>query len=364
MKIGIITMHRILNYGSVLQAYALQKALSKLNYESEIIDYAFPPKSKRSYWLSFKHFIYRIRFKTIFNRSKASYFKEFIHDNLKLSKNTYNTQSLKQAQFDYDIYMTGSDQVWNPRWTGIDTSFLLSFVKDSHKKIAYGASFACKTIPEKLKSTYTDLLSKYKHITVRERSGSFITKNLLGNEATVVCDPTLLLSPQDYHNLSKKSNIKIEEPYILVYNLGYMFNPYPQINDTILKIKSLLKFKVVYIGSPLEKCDDTCLSFENLGPCEFLWLFEHSEFVITSSFHGVAFATIFNKPLLAAVKKEDGDDRISSLLSFVGNHNAAFQYQQIPSYSKDQLLKLKCDIKKKELLRNQSLHILQNIINN
>lgn len=133
----------------------------------------------------------------------------------------------------------------------------------------------------------------------------------------VVCAPTLLLEAKDYAPLAAKSKIKIEEKYILVYVLDYMFNPYPYIFNIVRKVKETLSCKVIYLGkNSIEQSDSSAVFLGNeAGPLEFLYLVKHASFVITTSFHGTAFATLFGIPLLAIVSHDKtSDDRIQTLL--------------------------------------------------
>ena len=183
-----------------------------------------------------------------FSKKKEGYFKAFHKQFLALSDKTYTRESILSDPPAYDLYMTGSDQVWNPLWMKDDTNFLLSFVRNE-KKISYASSFAVDVIPEESKPVYKKYLQEYKHITVRENSGEKIVKDLLdGQETPVVCDPTLLLDQEDYIKIAKKPRLDIHDPYLLVYILDYMFNPFPEVNNIVRNVAETLGLPVVYIG--------------------------------------------------------------------------------------------------------------------
>lgn len=330
MRLGIITMHRVLNCGSALQAYALQKVLDNNGFKNEIIDYEFPPKSplierivkKLRFW------IYKLRSKTLFKKYKIWYFNKFFNEFVHLSEKRYNKNNIVLTNNIYDIFLTGSDQVWNPNWTKDDTSFLLSFTDDNKLICSYASSFTIDSIPDNFKHIYQKYLSRYKFILVRESSGVNIVKELTGKQAELVLDPTLLLSKSEYHKLSIKSKINIQEPYILVYILTYMFNPFPYVNNIVEKIHNKIGGKVVYIESGKHfTYQKNCICIDNIGPCEFVSLFENASFIITSSFHGTAFASIFNKPLISIVKSfNDIDGRIPTLLKLINGENSIVEY--------------------------------------
>lgn len=321
MRIGIITMHRVQNFGSALQAYALQKKLFLEGFDNRIIDYLY---SYSDYEPNFFEYLFnKIRFlsKVILNHppcfSRFYYFrKKFLRTTLKeYTKNELSTGQPPK----FDIYMTGSDQVWNCRFTNGDSNFLLKFAPKNAPRLAFGSSFASTELQEAYKPMYKEELAKYNCIFVREKSGIDIVTDLLGEKTwvDVVCDPTLLLEAKDYAPLAAKSKIKIEEKYILVYVLDYMFNPYPYIFNIVRKVKETLSYKVIYLGkNSIDQSDSSAIFLGNeAGPLEFLYLVKHASFVITTSFHGTAFATLFGIPLLAMVSHDKtSDDRIQTLL--------------------------------------------------
>lgn len=363
MKIGIITMHRVLNFGSALQAYALQQALLKLGYDNEIIDYVFPHETDVPLLMRANLFlrkkIYEMRTGAFFVKKKEGYFKAFRKQFLALSDKTYTRESILSDPPAYDLYMTGSDQVWNPLWMKDDINFLLSFVRNK-KKISYASSFAVDAIPEESKPIYRKYLQEYKHITVRENSGEKIVKELLdGRETPVVCDPTLLLDQEDYIKIAKKPRLDIHGPYLLVYILDYMFNPFPEVNNIVRNVAETLGLPVVYIGGKYTVYDSHCLSIEHIGPCEFIWLFQHAKFVITTSFHGTAFATVFEKPLLAVVKTDnDKDGRVTTLMKNVGNEKAITSFTSHINYDRRKLYQFKANTLKYKKHRVMSLRQL------
>lgn len=331
MKVGIITMHKVLNLGSALQAFALQKYLLRQNIANEIIDYEFPPKEKllTRINLQLRFILYQIRTGILFKKSDKRYFNDFYKNHFRLSKKRYNVANIKRTNEIYDIFLTGSDQVWNPNGTKDDTSFLLSFVDDDKPKISYAASFTINSLPKKYKSVYKHFLDRYKHISVRERSGVDIVRQLTGKQADIVLDPTLLLDKEEYRVISKKPRTYINEPYILVYILSYMYNPFPDINDIVRKVQEKMGgVNVVYIGcGHFSAYSSECITLSNFGPCEFLWLLDHASFVVTTSFHGTVFASLFHKPLISAVKSmSDIDGRMPSLLKSIGGENSIVEF--------------------------------------
>ena len=246
---------------------------------------------------------------------------------------TRNDLMYKKAP-NFDVYMTGSDQVWNCKFTKGDTNFLLKFAPAGSVRLSYGSSFASSSIPKEYQQVFKEELEKYETILVREKSGVDIVCNLIGKKAEVVCDPTLLLSDKEYHALALKGKLHLKDRYILVYVLDYMYNPYPMVYDIIRKVKKELGLKVVYIGTNKpDPTDKECMYVgDKIGPLEFLKLMENASFVITTSFHGTAFATIFHKPLLSVVQDTESEDgRMQTLLRDLQQEESLVSYNKTVS---------------------------------
>ena len=230
-KVGIITLHRVVNYGSVLQTYALQEKVKELGHDVEIIDY-YPErltligmlkriknkgdKFKKSFLIRNTARViifpsYLIRFHIFF-----SFLKKYI----KMSSGTYKTHDeIRNTKFDYDVYCTGSDQVWNSGWNEqFDYPYYLDFVPDDKKKIAYAASFGKSKLNDDEIELTKKYLSRYNNISLRELSGVKIVENLKIKNSVNVLDPTLLLNGEEWRKIS--SNKFKNEDYILVYNLN------------------------------------------------------------------------------------------------------------------------------------------------
>lgn len=362
-KIGILTMHKVQNYGSALQAFALLHTLEKLQTDSILIDYKFPNSTKRSIRTSIRRFLINLLSGFIFTKQKNR-FQRFYQTYFKCTSKIYNTpEELQKGKFDFDIYMTGSDQVWNPRYVKDDTSFLFSFAKKDATKIAYAASFATTEIPPHLKDKYSELLSKYKAISVREQSGITLTESLTGKKAELVCDPTLLLTKEEWSELAVRVPQRIKEPYILAYILTYAYNPYPEIDNIINEIQNKLNLKLVILNGSLKDLKrKNSIVIKDAGPLEFLSLIKNASFIITTSFHGTAFALNFEKPFYSVIKSFDNtDSRMLSLLEHVGAKNRAIVYNKETDYNFE--INFKDISKKLDAFRDTSFKFLQSNIN-
>lgn len=317
MKIGIITCHDVYNFGSSLQAYALCKYLNDKGFESEIIDYkpdylyrlidfmeVDSPKWKRNV---LTRWIYRMYTLPVKLRWLVKYynFKKFNHMHFQLSSCRFN----KIVEFDsnlcYDIYICGSDQIWNSKkyLCGEDPVFYLSFT--DKKKIAYAASFGGTAISEIGAHNVQKYLPLFSNISVREKSGLEILNkyNIIGEH---VLDPVFLLNSSEWKKLVKRPK-KLPEKYILVY--GY--DNSSELNDAVNYY--LLKNKCEVISY------DNTSYLQNAGPQEFLAMVENATMVITSSFHAIAFSIILHTPFVATMTSNCSlFERLDNLLDISG----------------------------------------------
>ncbi|MBQ8806700.1 MAG: polysaccharide pyruvyl transferase family protein [Bacteroidaceae bacterium] len=365
-KIGIITMHKVLNAGSSLQAWALYHKIEQLGYSCEIIDYQYPNHFHCSHQRSvnirhnvIRDWINRGKYFLLYRTKKQhKRFSKFWQSSWQSSAPYNSPESLQQNPPKYDIYIVGSDQVWNPKCMYGDPSFFCAFANDK-PRISYASSFAQADIPNELYKTYETLLSGFSSISVREEGARDLVRKLTGKDATVVCDPTLLLTKQDYAPFIAKSEIKIKKPYILAYILSYAYNPYPTILEVIEKVSRERKLPVIYMMA--NTIDDYHFghSITNAGPNEFLSLIANAECVVTSSFHGVAFALNFEKDFYTVLPKNvNKNNRIYSLLQTVGVLNRVVYKDSHFSMSSTKLDYKSINIKIKEF-REESTKYLE-----
>ncbi|MDC2771563.1 polysaccharide pyruvyl transferase family protein [Bacteroides ovatus] len=325
MKIGILTMHKVVNYGSALQAYALQHFLKDNGFECEIIDYVFTnsPHGLKN-WLRYllkRNFISDMKF------------RHFWKENFILSKRCFKEkEELSDFSCKYDVYLTGSDQVWNPNHNGDELTFMFNFIKSSTaRKVSYASSFSTGVIPLHMEEKYRELLSRYSTISVREENALSLIKKLIGKDATWVCDPTLLIGEKTWKELAKKSRLMIKGPYVLFYILTYAYNPYPEVECIIQQVQKRYKgSKFVFLnGKVADKRRRDSVVINNVSPYEFISLIENAEFIVTTSFHGTAFAINFRKPFYSVIQSDLLlDNRMFSLLHRLGLDDRAICYDK------------------------------------
>lgn len=333
--IGIITFHGSHNHGSMLQAYATQQAISKLGYESEIIN--FRMKSQKEYYALYqtKYGIMRFMRSLLLlpihdSRSKREKkFEKFIQKRYVLSGLELSTyKELESVSDKYDIYLSGSDQIWSkyiPELVGSTVDYrgvyFLDFVK-SGKKISYASSIG-ETSLEDLQERKV-LLSQYSAISTREKTGADILAKLLNRSIETVIDPTLLLNKEDWKKISGKRIIK--EKYIFLYTLRGI-RPGLQWARELDKIGKMMHCRVVCVSPffPIVYPGIKCLV--NIGPEDFVNLIDNAECVFTDSFHGTAFSINLNKPFYSMTLDNSKDNRKKDLLKSVG-----LKYRNVGSF--------------------------------
>jgi len=320
LKISTVTFHCANNYGAVLQAYSLVSSLRGMGHDANVLDYW--PKRRiddaSSLWMKdrfYKPVSLVHNFLTAVNYSsfkkRRLNFKSFRDNVLVKTERVYRTISeiLKQPP-DSDIFITGSDQVWNPE-TGVDPVYFLDFVNSiGGKSIAYAPSIGLPNIPTKYQKEMARLINGIDYLSSRERRGSEIIKELTGRNASTVVDPVFLQTPKEWLSIASEPFISGE--YILVYAVRRR----EHMEKEVARLKKRLGLPVVMIVGtnpaargfmPADKV------LWDAGPKEFISAFANASFICTNSFHGTAFSLIFKKPFYS-FSHTQGDSRASSIL--------------------------------------------------
>ncbi|WP_226643042.1 polysaccharide pyruvyl transferase family protein [Mesobacillus subterraneus] len=292
-KVGIITFHRAINYGAVLQVYALQEKIKELGAEAVILDYRnnlLEKKHKKRRLSECKSIKDYIRYFLLYKNynKKFDKFRSFSDEFLNLSKKYDNFDELKKDSESYNDFICGSDQVWNHSITNFDTAYFLDFTKTIAKRNSYAASFGIKSIPDEYKDKYNELLKKFNKMSIREKQGAKIIEEVTQRESEVVLDPTFLISKNDWNKIAYDN--LIEDKYILVYAFGGS----KHIMSLAEKLSKKTGFKIVAINNNYKKSSNVEY-LKSVGPREWLGLFKNAEYILTNSFHGTAFSINFNK---------------------------------------------------------------------
>lgn len=298
MKYGIITFHNTLNCGASLQAYALCKYLRDKNYDCDIIDYQCDEIVRRE--LAFRRSANIL--KSVYNRmlvwprqlKMIKLYRQLYERENMLSTIQYSKNNIREANKRYDVFITGSDQVWNTNITGGDLTFFLDFTDEKKTRIAFAPS-VCEEWTDEEKNTISRLINRYLYLSLREDVGIEYVKKIIKKDITHVCDPTMLLSAEDW---SKIAVLPKEKDYILLY--------LPKTGaDKLAKTYSeKTGKKVIWVGTGRVSVNPS--GPIAVTPQEWLGYIVNSSVVFTDSYHGLLFAIYFNKPVWTAYNGNRG----------------------------------------------------------
>ncbi len=306
-KTAILTFVNQLNYGGVLQAYALQQACKKLGYDVDQMDYWLEPDNAPLTGGRIKDRLIRFIKDLIKGRRpwlteiRRYRTKRFLRDYIQFSSKTYHTPQELEKQQEYGRIIVGSDQVWNYLWSYYTKYFLLGKMTDSVERFSYAASMGFKDLPDEYLEEYRHTLNKFKMITVREAEGVEQIKQWTGRDAKLVLDPVLLLDQGDWQKLVKPY---ADKPYLFCYWLG-------DFSDEFLsKLIAFSEANMVDIhllsNTRIHPPSSRVKLVQSAGPQEFVSEIANATGVITDSFHAMAFATIFQKPMRIVGESSEG----------------------------------------------------------
>lgn len=319
MKVCIITCHDVYNHGASLQSYALMKYLEKTNNKVEIIDYKpdylsnhykllaiSNPKYEKNIILKSVYIILKFPERFLSLKRKRA-FDRFKNDYLKITGKRYRSnEELKKDIPKADVYICGSDQIWNSlHKNGRDPAFYLNFVPENKIKVSYAASFATDFIEDKYKNLVVSNVEKLDGVAVRESSGVKILNDLGINNAINVVDPVFLLSKDEWNKICNK---EFKEKYILVYD----FDNNKLIENIARDIANKYGYKIYTICSERQGYEDKSFHFE--GPDTFVSLVKDAKFVISNSFHAVVFSIIYEKQFIVVNRTEAINTRMRDLV--------------------------------------------------
>lgn len=324
MKIGILTYHRAENYGALLQAYALKTYLQNLGHEVSFVDYW--PKYHSDYFSIFhidffksRNFkgkiamLLRLALWGIPKYIRKSRLQGFMYDHLGLSRYPKYTNDDYKTE-DYDVVVYGSDQIWrkqNLGSVGYDKWYFGSDNVSADRKITYAASMGSISVIKEDNAYVKDQMEHFSNISVREDVLQEYL-SVFGITSKLVMDPVFLLSIKDWQKIAEPTPVKGK--YILFYNLLNSQESVQFVNQLskekkipVVEINKQLSFSRL-----LNKRYVSCSSVEH-----FLRLIMDAEFVVSNSFHGVAFSVIFEKQFYSVGMKERSS-RVESLLTSLG----------------------------------------------
>lgn len=320
-KIAKLTLNGYFNYGNLLQSYALQEILK---YYADTVDTIWHTQDNfmpQVWWKwTWKH---PIKYLLNWNNFRTDMLSScFGAEMVRQGKNKDWADRYIQTRTDvhephdiideYDFFVVGSDQVWNPYFGSFPVNFL-QFAPQS-KRISYAASIACPEIPRDREAVYCTGLSEMYAISMREQEGADMVKKLTGRDVPVHVDPTLLLTPDEWREVSRQPAWYHGEDYLLTYFLGSM-------PDVVRHVAAEMGLTLVNL------LDRSVYEHYVTGVDEFLWAIEHARLVYTDSFHGTVFSILFQRPFIVCdrMATHPGDElggkmssRIDTLLSCFG----------------------------------------------
>lgn len=365
LRVGIITLlYKNYNYGAILQAYALQKAVEKLGHKAEIINYDRRVETIDSVNLSISKKIKQKLFSInsygdFFNLTRLALpqkeyvsevgarkdaFHTFYKEKMSVSK-YYNLATIEFANDMYDAFICGSDQIWRP--TSFDPNYYLAFADNSKTKFSYAASLGVKELSEEAVQTMVPLIKKLNGVSVRENDAVDLLKKS-GVDSKLVVDPTLLWGHDFWSDIATEPNLEKGK-----YVFSYIIGENNKNRDVATKIAKMNKKTLVTIPGisrimPYDFSYADC-NITDASPTDFLGLIKNAAFVVTDSFHACVFSIIFNTPFVALERSSKSDSnsmngRIYSLLNLFSLENRLIRNDQtldtnifsasIPNYEK------------------------------
>ncbi len=338
-KVGIITFHASHNYGSMLQAYALQQTVLGMGLDCEIINFRTkiqtehfkPPFMRGTILGKIKRFILFLPY-CYGLLKKFKLFEEFLTCHYRLSDREFLSLSdLNKANLPYDIIISGSDQIWNTYCFDFDWAYFLPFAKSAYR-VAYAPSLGptpFHSIRAEMEQQIESLLKAYDVISVRDSLAQKEIKRLTGLDCPIMIDPTLLLPIQGWHEMAGNTPI-VKGKYVFLYTPWYEKTAF----DTARIISKELGVPVV-VSQLYDSwkhnswiVDKTFKPYISTGPKEFLNLCKFATCTVGSSFHVAVFSILFKTPFYAV----DGmkDSRVSELLSMTGLESRIWDSCQPP----------------------------------
>ena len=365
MKIKTITCHEVYNHGASLQEFALLQYLKNIGHNAQTIHY------KPNYLSG--HFKLRSisnpRFDKpllrqlyilaklpgrIFALKRKKAFDEFSRKYINTDSKLYRSnEELKEDLPEADAYICGSDQIWNSFFqNGKDPSFYLNFVPSNKLKISYAASFAIDSIEESLKPFVKENIERIDKISVRESSGLKILEDLSITRAVQVLDPVFLLGSKYW----KKTFVTpIKEKFIFVYDC----DSNPTIKNIVEYTAKKNNLKIFTVNKNISYSDK---NFYLEGPKMFLSLIDSAEYVISNSFHAVAFSLIFNKTFFVVDRNEKINTRMRDIITYVDLPNLYLAIDEYKTFDNIKINYNKVD-EKINIKRTESKNFLRESLN-
>ncbi len=368
-KIGILTFHKSINYGSVLQSWALSKVISKrfvveiIDYEPQNYEFLYANYRQWNSWNNIKYNLKRMPLSSALNNQRQR-FKKFRDEQLPLSRKKYNYNNGCDIKEEYKGIVVGSDQVWNIRAKDCDPIFFLPF-NYSGNKVSYACSindtdYTEKNLPSNLASEICD----FDFISIREESGKNKLEQFIAKQKKVytLLDPTLLCNSSEYDSLL--NDRIVDGKYIFLYNVwtsevGIQAAKFlsEKLNMPVYTIMTASNVKEINLLKKSGILVDTVRT----SPSDFLNFFKYASYIVTESFHGTAFSLIFKKPFVC-VSNRTNDERLNNILTLVGLKDRYMKLGELQTYDLKQEIDYEIVTEKKEKRAGECIELLYKAI--
>lgn len=299
------------NYGSILQAYALEKVIDDM----EIVEYeilqqfsanAFSISTFFSYikgkgvYATLKYIIKKYGNKKLIQRKQKC--DQFVREYMRISEKTFDANNKKEIEKNYDGFICGSDQIWNPAFNSRDSIYWLAF-ENSKYKLAYAPSIGVTEVTDEVANEIRNALKSFLGISCRENQGTQLINSIVGNEKCItVLDPTLLIDKSEWEKLISARSI--HEKYVFSYVLRgtrqqrMLINKFAKSNNLI--VVSIPSLDPDYYDHTEKKYYD--IGVTDASPQDFISLIKHAEYVFTDSFHCMIFSCLYHRTFFSMKK--------------------------------------------------------------
>lgn len=308
-RVAVITLADFNNYGNRLQNYALEKLIVEMGYEVDSI-------------VPYRPNIIKEAVKTVVRKKDVPFTQKMLQLKrlnifLSFDKKYAHTYSINDNDFhtipieNYDCFISGSDQVWNPDWADYTYDKMFLRFCPVNQRISYAASFGVDEIPDKWREKYAVGLSEFHYLSVREKNAVEIVESLIGKKCEKVLDPTMLLDRYMWDEIKKVPKKVHGKNYILTYFLGEKTD---SINAELMKYSQMYHCDIINL---LDLKDNAYAA----APDEFIGLISEAKLIMTDSFHATVFSIIYERPFVVYNRKGIGSkmgSRLSSLLEMCG----------------------------------------------
>lgn len=361
MKVAILTYHNAINYGAVLQSYALCNTVNNLGHDCIVLDYRCPSVESQyklkwpwNCWSMKNFFAHNLTQIMLFRKKKN--FQLFVKNFIPLSYKL-NRKDLFNNNLPYDIYIVGGDQVFNPICNNSDLTYFLDFVSHGRKN-SYSASLGSVEQFSKILFNPFPLLFNFDNLLLRETSSSKYLSEKLGKKCFVALDPVWLLTEKAWNRCIEYPK---ENSYILVYNLLDL----SQVKSFVRALSFKTGLKIICISRTILgelKYLGFSKSASNCSPFEFLGYLKKARYVVTDSFHGASFSIIFHKKFFVAKDsaKSNTNSRLLDLLDTTGLNDRFLSKDSIHNFDDNINYCFVDEIMKKE--KEKSFLLLKNIL--